>query len=426
MPTGGGNMKYIITIALLATLALGYTYHGAYLLDGPIKSTNAAAFGMGGLRVLPPEGSANVLWAPSALPQSGIHAGLDLALTHASENRAMPLYDSFDDRIGWMPYVSIVRTYADFSITAVYGFEGEWVPSVAAGYVPVYDARYIYREQVRAGEGSAQDMLLGVWSIDSDGGLAGPVIGISEPIMQYATIGISATMLSGTIEMHRSPTAADSITHNAEPWEAPFDQDTVYSAVLSGTMINASVIITPTDRWQIGVRYVPKIAFGDSVENIDGETVENLYMNSMPSRFGIAVGYRPSGYVMSRIVVEAEMIGYGVLAEEDTAFGVLTDAWEFRLGLEHLLTNSIPMRIGAFYNKIPLADPITKTGFTIGSGVGFGPAMVDLSAGYEMSRYEWHDQFPESWIGSTGGDREENDRVEEGILIGSISVKVEF
>lgn len=415
MPTGGGNMKYIITIALIATLALGYTYHGAYLLDGPVAPPDAAAYAMGGLRVLPPASSANVVWAPGTLPQKGIHAGLNLSLTHVSETRAMPLYDTFDNHAAWTPYVSMTQTYADFAISAAYGFEQEWVPTIAVGYAPIFDTRYIYREQVRGGDGPAQDQLLGVWSIDGEGGLAGPVFGISEAIMEYATIGVSATMLSGTIEMHRSPAVQDSIQHNAEPWEAPFDKDTVYSAELSGTMINLSAVITPTDRWQIGLRYIPQTDLGES-----------LYMNALPSRFGIGVGYRPAGYVMSRIVAEAEMVGYAAIAEEDSAFAMLEDAWEFRLGMEHILPSDIPLRIGAFYRKIPLADPIAKSGFTIGSGVAFGPAVVDLGACYEMTRYYWHDQFPQSWLGGSGGDREDLDRVEEGILTGSVSIKVEF
>ncbi len=415
MPKGGGKMKYIVIIALIATIAMGYTYHGAYLLDGPVAPPSAEILGMGGLRVLPPENSANLIWAPAALPKKGISVGVNLSLTHVSESRALPLFDSFDNQVAWTPYVSMLQTYPDFAITASYGFEGEWIPTIALGYAPLFDARYIYREQVRGGSGATTDVLLGVWSIDSDGGLAGPSIGISEAILEYATIGLSASILSGTLEMSRSRAVGDSITHNAEPWEAPFDSDTLYSAELSGTMISLSAIITPTERWQIGLRYTPKTDLGES-----------LYMDFLPSRLGIGVGYRPSGYVMSRIVAEAEMVGYGALADEDSAFAVLEDAWEFRLGMEHILPKNVPLRIGAFYRKIPLADPIAKSGFTIGSGVAFGPAVVDFAASYEMSRYSWHDQFPNSWLGSSSGDRENLDRVEEGILTGSVSIKVEF
>ena len=86
----------------------------------------------------------------------------------------------------------------------------------------------------------------------------------------------------------------------------------------------------------------------------------------------------------------------------------------------------MPFRVGVNRRTISLPDPIAKTGFTIGSGVSFGPAKVDFSAGYEMASYYQHDQFPESWLGEGDADLEYLDRVEEGNLTGTVSVIVEF
>ncbi|RKZ29672.1 hypothetical protein DRQ36_07905 [bacterium] len=409
-------MKYaILTTLILTTIVTGYTYHGAYLLEGPCAPPSASAAGMGNLSVLPPKNAGNIVWAPALIQDEGIHISLYAGLTHIDENRAMPLYDTFDDRVGWTPYVSTAETYTDFAVFASCGFDKQWFPSIGLGYAPVFDARYIYREEVREQEGPAEDKLLGVWSIDSEGALAGPVFGISENVLEYGSVGLSVAILSGTIEIHRSPEAGDSAIHNAEPWEAAFDGDTVYTAELSGAMISVQAVISPTDRWEIGLRYVPKTDLGESI-----------YPDFLPSRLGIGVGYRPPGYVVSRVVVEAELVGYSQLADEDTAFAVLEDCWEFRLGLEHKLSNGTPLRIGAHYRTVPLIEPVARTGFTIGSGVRFGKAAFDIAGGYEMSRYYHHDQFPETWLPGSPDDREDNDRIEEGILTGAMSVEIEF
>ena len=421
--------KTIFLLMAIAAMAAGYTFHGAFLLDGPIMPPGAATCGMGGLTVLPPEGAQNALWSPATVPAKGLHVALNMGLADVNEERSLPLYDSFEDRIGWMSYVSTSETYPDLSGFVSYGFDREWVPTIGAGYARVFDANYIYREQLRQRDDPGADRLIGVWSIDSDGSLSGPVFAVREDILKYASIGVSAAMLSGTIEMHRSPAASDSIVHDAEPWEAVFDDDTTYSADLSGTMISVSAVAKPSERWQIGLRYTPSVDLGDSLKYESGDSsYENLYPNLLPSRFGIGIGYRPPGYVVSRVVVEFEMVGYSELADEDSAFAQLDDSWEFRIGLEHMLPRNIPLRIGAYYKKIPLIDPVAKTGFTIGSGVVFGKVKVDLFGAYQMSTYYHHDQFPESWLPSpySTANREDKDRVNESLLTGGVTVEVDL
>ncbi|MCK5833235.1 hypothetical protein KAH81_06140 [bacterium] len=409
--------RAILLITALSFIAMGYTYHGAFFLDGPVMPSSAATSAMGGLKVLPPEEPASALWAPSCLPRDGINIGVNLNLINASEERALPLFDSFEDRVGWTPYVSMKETYPTFGGFVSYGFEGDWIPTIAAGYSVVFDAEYIYREQVRQREDPNADRLIGTWSLDSDGALAGPTFAVREDILDYGSIGISATLLSGTIEMHRSPEAQDSVVHNTEPWEAAFDDDTVYSADLSGTMISLSAVATPTDRWQIGLRWTPEVDLGES-----------LYPDFLPSRIGIGIGYRPPGYVVSRAVVEFEFVGYSALAEEDSAFAQLEDSWEFRIGLEHKLANNIPLRLGAYHYRIPLVDQVVRTGFTLGSGVAFGKVKVDVFGGYQMSTYYQHDQFPESWLPSPyeTANREDMDRVNESLLVGGFTVAVDL
>jgi len=257
---------------------------------------------------------------------------------------------------------------------------------------------------------------VGIWRIESEGRLAGPVVAISEDILEYATVGISAAFVSGELSMSRSAPAGDSLSYNAEDWEAVFSADTHYTAEISGTHLTLAAAAYPTERWQIGLRYSPGMETGDT-----------LYPSLLPGRIGIGIGYLPPGHVVSRFVAEAEMVQYSQLAEEDSVnYGSLQDIWNFRVGLEHILHGGMPMRVGAYYKCVPLPETITRLGFTIGSGASFGPAELNVAAGYEMSEYSHHDQFPETWLPNSPDDRDDYDRVKEGKLIGSISLDIHF
>jgi len=214
--------------------------------------------------------------------------------------------------------------------------------------------------------------------------------------------------------MRRSAPVGDSLS-NSEPWEAVFAADTFYSADLSGTMINFSIVATPTERWQIGLRYTPKVTFD-----------KTLYPDLLPSRLGIGFAFKPSGYIPSRIVFETELVRWSELAEADSAYAVLKDAWEFRIGLEHQLSPTVPLRVGAHYRTVPVADPVSRIGFNVGSGIRFEKFFIDYSAGYEMSEYNHHDLFPESWLPGSPADRTGNDKVQETTLSGALSVGYEF
>lgn len=400
---------------LFPMVIFAYSYHGAYLLDGYAPPPNISAIAMGGMTVLPPRDAGNALWSPALLPGGGANISVFFRATNAEENRQLPLFDSFDDLVGWTAYASTIKTYPCLSASASYAFERDWLPTLGISWSRVFDARYVYREQVRERSGAGADRLIGVWSIDSDGGLFGSSIAVSEKILNYGHIGLSATFLSGNLEMRRSPAIGDSATNNAEAWEIVFANDTIYEADLSGTLLNAQIVATPTDRWQIGIRYSPKV-----------ELQKTLYPDLLPSRLGIGLGYRPSGYVPSRIVAEAELVRWSELADADSAYAVLSDAWEFRIGLEHKIRHNFPFRIGAYYRKLPLPETVSRVGFTVGGGKKFGIVTVDFSAGYETSEWRHHDQFPESWLPGTIPDRTDMDRVQETVLNGALGISIEF
>ncbi len=409
-------MKKVIAIVLGAALFAGaFSFHGAFLLDGPVMPNSSASAGMAGLRVLPPEESSAGLWAPACISRGGLKISAGLGLAGMREERSLPLFDSFDERVGWTPYAATSQTYPLYGIWLSYGLSGEWMPAFSAGYSQVFDANYTYREQVRLKD--PPDRLLGTWSMDSEGALAGPTVAIREDVLGYGSVGLSATLLSGTIEMHRSPAAQDSVVNNAEPWEAAFLADTAYSAELSGTMISLSAVATPSDRWQIGLRWTPEVNLGES-----------LYPDLLPGRVGLGVGYLPPGFVASRVVVEFELVQWSSLADEDGAFAEMADAWEFRLGLEHRITNNMPLRLGVYHYKVPLVEPVVRTGFTLGSGAVYNNVKLDFFGGWQMSTYYHHDQFPESWLPApySTANREADDRIHESLILGGVTLAVEL
>jgi len=400
------KLSFLIVAFLFCALVNGQTYHGVFIIDSPVMGLNTAASGMGELSIIPPDNTGNAVYAPHALPgKAGFFASVNFGLLQANESRAMPLYDTFDEIVAWTAYTNNSNIYEEIAVFVGYRFAGDWLPAISAGYAPIFDTRFDYKEQIRDKD---TDTLIAIMTIESSGILAGPVVAISEDFLDFASIGASVTFISGELSIKRSePITLRSNLPDYENWEWSLYSGPFFSEDISGTYISISAIGRPTKRIEIGLSFNPGIDLGNS-EYPD-----------LPGRFGFGLGYRPPGHIISRIAAEVECVQYSL----DEA---MNNAWNFRFGLEHKLPSGIPLRIGAYQNEIPSLDPVVRTGLTIGSGLNIGIVSIDLSAAYQMSKYKQHDLFPESWIDESAGDRTEFDEVTENILFGSVGINVQF
>ncbi len=395
----------VITVALSVSM-FGGSFHTMLMLDRPLEGS-PASMAMGGLSILPPEGAGNTPFAPASIaPEEGIFAHVGGNIIQQVERREIPLFDSFGSTIAYTAYSNNKSTLGRASVFAGYRLGGEYSPAISVGYAPFYDANYEYEEQVR----NESDVITGTNHIKSEGLIAGPAVSANIRISRWGMVGAGVHILSGTIDYERS--AMD--TRLVQNYENLLLRDSL-STEYSATAINISAVATPIEHLEIGLKYRPQVKAEDVAP-----------LNSViPSTFGFGLCWKPTGYVMSRLVFEAENTAWSELGEEDANFEQLEDAWAFRFGVEHLLPSGTMFRAGAYHHLIPLNEEIVTTGFTAGSQIRIWHATIDIAGGYEMRNYYYHSLFP-TGDAPEEGESETLEHVKDSRLFGSVGVNVNF
>ncbi len=407
--------KIFVLAATLFTIATVFAqnYTGMFFLNAPLTSSDAKSFGAGGLTVLPSYSASNAFFAPNRLTEKdGFFATATFGGQSFYETRQTPLFDSFDERVGWMTYVDNRDFYENFSAFVGYKPKGEWIPAFAAGITPVFDSRYNYEEQIRNDDGT----LLGTWTIESNGVLMAPVIAVSENILKYASVGVSAAFLSGKPQTKRSVPMGTNPVTVSEKWESALYDSEFSEYEVSATVLTLALSGKPFDNLELGLRYTLETDFSENTPLPD----------KLPSRLGVGFSFMPGGYEPTHVTFEAELVAWESVAETDTLFAACEDVWNFRIGVEHKLPADVPVRFGAFQQSLPVEN-IVETGLTAGSGFAINKNVsFDFAVGYVFSKSSHHDLFPESWHAGSNENLENSHNVRESSLIGNISATVEF
>ena len=399
-------MKIIyITIGIIALIVFpvfGQSYHSTVLLDMPSGCNSAAVSAMGNVNIIAPEGAANAVLSPANLPsRCGFYASFQSKINYHKEKRAMPLFDSFNDQVAMSIYNSNNNSYLSGSAFVGYRLKGEWSPTLAIGYGPVYDSRYNYSHMVR----NSDDEYQYTDAITNEGMLSGPTFATGMTLSKWGRIGMGISILSGEYEF----TSSDTVQL------LDLSKDVVnFGDDLSATVLMVNGVFTPTNRIELGFSYSPSAELEGS----------DPYPHNLPSKLGFAVGFRPSGYEISHIIFEAEQIGYEDISDTYKEYAYFDNTWAFRFGIEHILPSGVPIRAGAYHYEIPISRAVTRTGLTCGSGFKIPHATVNFGVGYLMSTYDQHQLFSKT----TDTESEEIiiDEVRETGLYGNIGINIEF
>ena len=70
------------------------------------------------------------------------------------------------------------------------------------------------------------------------------------------------------------------------------------------------------------------------------------------------------------------------------------DLFEIRMGFEHYLKNSFPIRVGLVYSEAIFNSLEPTTIFTLGSGKKINNLNIDFAMNYSMNTYRYYDIFP--------------------------------
>lgn len=425
------SLKTLVLIGLLTALSFSLaawsitdTYFG-----NRVNTLDARSFAMGGTgtyNALRPFGittnPANLTMMKAMLAAQGT-----LNLNRAQEDRAVPLYNSFDAYLDDAVIASNTNTYDDYAGVALglYPF-GNMRAGLGAYYKPLISFDGNYKEQVRNNRGTDNDSypeLLALNTVDNQGLLnqAGGVgsFGIKLSPALDLNLGLDFSMLSADISQMKSIRWSSWATQTVGAGVLP-DSTYINDFTLDGTQLKAGLALQVGPRLGFGATYTLKSTLdrsGTSRAQKDAwlnhpltdelVTYDDDYI--LPSELRIGFSYQPRNVVRTWFNLDVERVQWTDISD------LYEDTYNLYAGVEHHIENRIPFRFGfqavnswrletASQTVNGVVVPLTwakKTltpMITAGSSVNLMEGLtLDLGFGYAWREYESLDNFRDAY-----------------------------
>lgn len=284
--------------------------------------------------------------------------------TRNEDNRSIPLYNSFDTYIDDAIYSSNINLYDDFGLAGFGKVKfGRFIGGLGISYMPIVTFDGDYAEQVRNNRNSDNDTypeIIAVNSINSTGNLNALGItysgGIALSETMEAHLGVTYNMLSGKSEYEKSIRWSDwAIAQSIELTNTHTNvlPDSVLGLVsdMKGSQIKIGTNLKFNERFGLGISYAAKTSF-------DRDTDASLYYGAygttalidttvaikdeyiLPSRLRVGFNYQPRNIMRTSFNAEIEYVQWTEVSD------FYEDAYDLHVGVEHIITNRIPLRIG--------------------------------------------------------------------------------
>lgn len=365
-----------------------------------------------------------------SLLKGKINFQLNHALTKNSDDRSLPMYDSFDGYAGQATYVSNAHFFSEYSGGISYCHQLENINLAAAFmYKPVINFDAEYEEEVRNNENSDNNNYPPVIAdnyITSEGQIHSLAFLTSMQYNDFMSFGLEFSQLSGDAQMEKEliwTDLAQTVTSDSLSNQYfEIDRD------FSGFQIKAGANIKLSPHFGFGFSMSPKTEldvtgqindtdfdeaffYNDTLiveqdtTNIDTTITTHYYDEKydpyiIPMKFRLGGSYRPRNIMRTNFNFDIEYVKWSDIDE------LYDDALNFYLGIEHKIKNTIPLRFGfnykTDYQKIDIdnsyyVNKITMPTFTIGSGFKFMEKFTfDISCEYSHREYETLDLFPDA------------------------------
>ncbi|MDO9578934.1 MAG: hypothetical protein Q7J16_13710 [Candidatus Cloacimonadales bacterium] len=429
-------MKKIILLVLAITVSsLVYSYSilesqtGNYVLNLDARTSAMGSAGVAnGMHLF----DSFLNPANLGLLPDRIGAQVGMSVVQDSDNRTLPMYNSFDAYSGDATYASNLNYFNDYSAGAYYryGFD-KCTVSAALAYRPFISFDADYFEDVRNNYNSNNNsypQTIAKNYIKSKGNIEAISFLAAFKYEEIATIGLEVSSLSGDSKWERRINWSDwSIAKMQSTPYSLVDSDSTLNRDFSGMMFKIGLTGKINERLQVGLSYQPQIEFdlsGSINDSIDVEDAVYMYYSKLdtlgmvvhtdsimyseyisPSRMRFGVSYTPQNIMKTYFNADVEYVSW---SEQNELFD---DQYNFYVGVEHVLPNNIPIRLGFNYTTsystheikyngktIAFADKITMPSFSAGTGFNLlSKFTVDISLEYANRQYEALDLFMDNF-----------------------------
>lgn len=357
---------------------------------------------------------------------------LGLNLTRNEDNRAIPLYNSFDAYVDDATYSSNIYTFEDFSGIAFGKLGDRNSIGLAVFHQPLLNFEGDYYEEVRNNRNQDNDVypeVIAKNQINNDGVLyqSGLAYSLGYMISEHANLnlGLSYAMLKGTADRQVRINWTDwAVNTMATAAPATVLPDSLFEVKteLEGQRLQVGTAFTVNHRLGIGISY----AFKSTLDRIgDQKTVHGVNTTEtaidgkfiLPSELRVGFCYVPRNVMRTTFNLDVEKVAW---SNVNPAY---EDVYNFYVGTEHHVENRLPLRIGfqsvnTYHSYVEsrvmdgnpvdiiFARKIITPMFSIGSGAEIMKNLSwDIGFGYAWRSYEALDLFrdryynyPQLWV----------------------------
>jgi len=378
MPLIKLNKYIIITLILLATiLSLGAWSITDYYVGSNIPVVGARNTGMGFTGVYDNFSPMSISLNPANLLLMNEYYGITIGgmFTRNEDNRSIPLYNSFDAYIDDATINSNINIFDNYGFSQYGRLNSDNIKAgIGLHYLPVVSFKGKYYEEVRNNRGSDNDLypeIIAFNQIDNKGALnaLGVTLGGGYKIKDDSSIQIGLTInnINGTSESNKSikwsgkamellisSPSYSSLNRNVFP-----DSVFIHKSEMSGIQLKLGSAFQVNNRLGIGLAYSMKskfdrdtdiksiygpdtLAIATSVANLPTvvtyNSIDDTYV--LPSRMRIGFNYQPRNIMRTYFNAEIENTAWKDVNK------LFENSWDIYVGVEHSVTNRIPLRLG--------------------------------------------------------------------------------
>lgn len=375
------NVRMLIAAAALAGL-FAPAAHAATALDraygSPELGLSPRARAMGGAGSVLNQGAYSLVDNPAALVGvRGTTASLAVSTARISENRMVPLFDTFDSYVHETAIAVNDHLYGGLRGGLAWTAPAFHGVVLAAGAWDRYDPRYDYRDERRTT--ATTDQIVSERDITTTGTLRGISGGAGIPLPHGLRFGAALNAYTGRIR-HRDaliPRTNGVTGHvTAERRDLSGVSATVGGAFRVGERIDGGVA------WESGPRLRDRYDV-----TVDDQTLTAVHAERdvyFPPRVTMGAAYRPRNALRSVFAVDAVWTPWSNVTDPDRPAVKLRDTWDVRFGLEHLYAAGLPGRIGFRYERSSEMRDADRVWLTFGAG--WRVAASNLDAGVELGK----------------------------------------
>ena len=413
--------RRMAAILIALTVAAGAARADSFLdrpWGTPSAGLSARSRGMGGTGVASNQGSYSLADNPGALLLgSGSRVQLAGGVIRASEDRYVPLFDTFDSFVDEAAIAINEHAYGSAAAGLLWD-PGRWHGlRLAAGVLERLDPRYDYYDERRTT--ATTDQIVSERFIRTRGALRTASLGAMVPIVPEVGFGVTYHRWFGTIEDR------DALVPRAAGVSGKV---TELSRNISGYSFTLGGAWHANERVDLGLAYETPPQLHDDYTQWQDDTVVSLPQSSvdvrLPARLLMGATYRPRNSFRTTFSLDAVYTPWTDLRDPLQAGAAVFDTWDFRFGLEHVYYNALPGRIGFRYAQSYASNEADRATFTFGLGYRPGRVAIDLSGELGKRTSRQVPLWPRDEQGPAVGTG--RDRVEDTVLRVVLGAEITF